>query len=109
MAKRRDTSDLPHRGAPGVMLEHNPGAIALWHTRSYRTEHQPEGGMLFRLGSPVWVDWFAEGRKATREEVLAGFAMGLPKLRDMAELDGPEGVALFEKAIDRALKWVPAA
>ena len=107
MAKRRDASDIPHAPAPGLMIERNPGATLIWLTRSFRIERQPEGGQLFRIGPPVAVEWYAEGREATRAEVLESVRTGLPLLREAAEGDGPEAVALLEKMTARAMRLIP--
>jgi len=108
MAKRRSTDDLPHQAAPGQMIERNPGVALVWLTRSYRTETQPEGGVLFRLGPPVSVEWYAEGRTASRDEVLESITTGVPLLAKMAYEQGAEAVALLERQTARAMKLVPA-
>jgi hypothetical protein len=107
MAKRRPIGDLPHAPAAGIMLDRNPGATLIWKTRTYRTERDPNG-ILFRLGSPIGVEWYAEGRQATREEIMASITSGLPLLADMARAEGPEAEALLETMTIRALKLVPA-
>jgi hypothetical protein len=111
-AKRRPVGDeFEHQGAPGVMLAHNPGMIARWHTRSYRSERQgsgPRAGLLFRMGPPVKVLWSTEGRDADRAEVLAAIERGLPALANLAKAEGPEALAELEKCVTRALKWAPA-
>jgi hypothetical protein len=107
LAKRADASDLPHQPAAGIMLEHNPGVTALWRTRSYRSERDGRG-LLFRMGPPVRVDWFTEGRAATRAEALAGFRLGLPRLVELADLDGAAGRSELARLLRRAHKWLPA-
>ncbi|WP_299133536.1 hypothetical protein, partial [uncultured Amaricoccus sp.] len=75
------------------------------HARGYRV--LPE--RLFRLeGDPLEVLWFTEGRHATRAEVLGALVAGFPALRELAERDGPEAVALAERMLDAALRLVPA-
>jgi len=108
MAKRRNTADLERRPPPGLMIERNPGVTLVWVTRSYRTEKQPEGGQLYRIGPPVSVGWWSEGRNATRAEVLESIRSGLPLLRNRAELDGPAALAQLDRMTERALKLVPA-
>lgn len=109
LAKRLSVDDLPHAPAPGLMIERNPGVTLLWQTQSYRTEKQPEGGFLFRLGSPLRTEWYAHGRKATRAEVIESIETGLPQLRKIAvEMDGPRGVVALRLSIERAVKLVPA-
>lgn len=91
---------------PGVMLTRNPGVVAVWvtHARGYRV--LPE--RLFRLEeNPMEVTWFTEGRHATRAEVLGALVAGFPALRELAERDGPEAVALAERMLDAALQFLP--
>jgi hypothetical protein len=108
LAKRLPLDDLPHAPPPGLMIDRNPGVTLLWQTQSYRTETQPEGGMLFRIGSPQKTEWYAQGRPATRAEVIESIESGLPILRDYAVADGPEALTALRGAIERAVKLVPA-
>lgn len=109
LAKRRDVSDIPHQPPPGVMLERNPGVSLIWVTRSYRFEtepNEPTNG-LFRIGSPIKpLEWYSEGRKATRKEVLESIESGLPKLTELALLHGEAGLEALRKQIERAMKLV---
>jgi hypothetical protein len=65
-------------------------------------------GVLFRLGDPVALRWYREGRQATPEEVWESLATGLPAVRHMAIQDGLAGVLALEAQIDRLLDLVPA-
>jgi hypothetical protein len=105
MAKRRPMEE--GKPPPGIMIERNPGVTLIWHCRHYRAERSHEG-WLFRIGTPHRLEWFAEGRAATRAEVMASIESGEPILRRYAELDGPDAVAMFEGMLGRALKLVPA-
>jgi hypothetical protein len=109
LAKRRArTDDITYDVPAGLMIERNPGVSLLWVTRSFRTTREPGGGYLFRIGSPVQLEWYAEGRTATRDEIMASIESGLPILQEQAELDGPEAVQLLAKMTERGLKLVPA-
>jgi hypothetical protein len=108
LAKRADVSDLAHTNPAGVMIERNPGVTLIWGTKTYRAERQPEGGMLFRIGSPARLEWFAHGRRATRDEIIESIETGLPRLREMARLDGKAGLAALKQQVERAVKLVPA-
>lgn len=93
----------------GIMIRRNPGVALVLVTgyRGWRAE--PDGhGFLFRLGTPKRALWFAEGREATRAEVLASVDSGLPLLREMAEQDGPDAVAELTRMHGEALEHVPA-
>lgn len=91
-ATRRDPTQLftehAAEDAGGFPLLRNPGVALLWWTRSF-TVFRPEVGNtrmpLIALGEPDRVRWFAEGRAATRAEVVASIETGLPALRAMAE------------------------
>lgn len=104
---RRNEKDMPEAAvsAPGIHLDRNPGCVALYETRTVKTE-----GGLFRLGDPDRIDWWAEGRQATREEVLASIDSGYPILLDVAtKHDGPDGVKELTRLRDAAMRYLPAA
>ena len=90
----------------GIMIRRNPGASVVWVTgyRAWKAERDGRG-YLFRLGPAKRALWFAEGREATRAEVLASIDSGLPILREMAEKDG--AVAELERMHAAALAYVP--
>lgn len=73
-------------GHAGEMLAHNPGVSAVWET-TQATYYPADGGVLFEIGDPVRVDWYAEGRPATRAEVEAAVARGLPRLDALCDED----------------------
>lgn len=112
LAKRR-SDGLPEDGqeAAGFGLKRNPGAVGVWITRSYHPFKPFAGksGILFRIGDPEEVLWFANGREATREEVQHSVDTGLPHLWQLAELDGPEGKIELQRSIDRFSPFLPAA
>lgn len=103
---RRNEKDLPEdRYTPGMHIDRNPGCVALYETRTLKVE-----GGLFKLGDPTSIDWWAEGRQATREEVLASIDSGYPILMDIAtKHDGPEGVKELQRMRDVAMRYLPAA
>ena len=108
---RRNDKDLPESKAPaGFHLDRNPGATCVWITRTYQSFHTRDGnaGVLFRIGDPEETLWFSQGRKATRQEVVASIDGGLPLLRDLANQEGPEGIRAFEQSISRAMPLLPA-
>lgn len=112
--RKRDEADLPEDGVkPGgnaAMIMRNPGVICLWITKSYKPYRVPgEQGILIEIGDPVGVTWWAQGRAATRAEVMHSIDTGLPALRILAEKDGRESIAHLEKITQRGLMLVPAA
>jgi len=96
-----------HQEPAGVMIRRNPGAVCIWVTKEFRVMREGDG-VLFRLGDPEQVLWFAEGRKATRAEVLHSIETGLPLLMEVAEQEGPGAVAELNRYIERAQRWLPA-
>ncbi len=110
LAKRR-TDGLPEdkQDAAGFGLKRNPGAVGVWVTKSYRPFRPDAGnsGILFRIGDPEEVLWFANGREATREDVQQSVDTGLPSLWELAELDGPEGKLALQQSIDRFAPLLP--
>lgn len=114
-AKRREAT-LPEglKEPAGVGLKRNPGVVVLW-TSDYKLqrvsavpEHGIAEGILFRLGDPIRVRWIAEGREATRQEVLDSIESGLTSLRAVAEGEGEASLALFNQYVERAMRLVPA-
>jgi hypothetical protein len=107
--RKRNEMDLPEEGIKpaGIMIARNPGAIVIWVTESYKPFKAPNG-ILFHVGEPTSLEWYARGRKATREEVMESINTGLPFLRNVAEMEGPDAVAEFKQQVERGLQLVPA-
>ncbi len=93
---------------PGEMLTRQPGAMAVWVTRSYRLFGDGAGGVLVRIGDPSSVAWYAHGRPATRAEVVASIESGVPHLAKLAAEEGPDAVAALEQALTAAWAYLPA-
>jgi hypothetical protein len=101
----------------GGMIRRNPGVTLLWHTHTYtvyRTSADPThnigAGFLIEIGEPTGVDWYKEGRKATRDEVLESIRTGLPCVRPSedctARLDAGNG-SLCENCFDSSVtSWL---
>ena len=91
------------------MIERNPGVTLLYTTRVYHP-FKDRGGLLFELGEPTAVEWYREGRRATREEVLESVGTGLPILEDLARKDPrPGGMEELARRKVLAEKFYPAA
>ncbi len=95
----------------GVMIKRNPGVTMLWVTRRYTTWEPPTGGLLFNIGErPHLVEWYAQGRLATRQEVADSITSGVPELRRIAEeQDGPEGLEYLARRLRATIALLPAA
>ena len=92
---------------PGNGIKRNPGAVAVWITRGYKPFAVP-GGRLFTFDDPVQVDWYAQGRVATRDEVMASITSGLPLLQAEAATEGPQAVAALKRMTAKAMQYLPA-
>lgn len=86
------------RDTAGFMIERNPGVTALWQTLDKRLVRLPDGkgDWLFSIGSLHYLEWFCQGRPATRGEVLRSIEGGLPTLRALAESEPDPGPARAE-------------
>lgn len=90
MVRREDeaiNNELLAEQSGGASLARNPGAICLWTTRSFRIFKSTGGasGYLIEIGEPERVEWFAQGRPATRAEAVASIESGLPTLEAMCD------------------------
>lgn len=104
--KRQDVEDIGAVDPPGIMLDRNPGCCAVWVTKSY-VVFQSGNGPLIEIGEPRRIDWFAEGRTATRAEVAESIRTGLPLLIAMADSEGPEAVSALHTATQGFMKHLP--
>lgn len=107
-AVRRE-ANMPEGDVAGHPIMRNPGVTCLWYCRGYNLFDDGRGGVLFRIPNPAFVRWWAEGRKATRAEIMESINTGLPFLSDMAKQESPQAELLLEQSVTRALKLVPAA
>lgn len=106
--RREDATILAGReNVAGIMIARNPGVAMLWHTRQYETFGDGKGGVLIQMGEPEAVDWYAEGRPATRDEVHHSIDTGLPSLEVMARLERG-GLDHLAECRMRFNKWIPA-
>jgi len=107
---RRNEKGMPEElmKPGGIMIARNPGVSAVWITKQYDL-FRANGGVLVKMGDPTNVFWFAQGRAATREEVMESVTSGYPALLEMALQDGSEAVADLGKKYKHFLQYVPAA
>lgn len=110
-AKRRER-DLPEtRQVAGQMIERNPGVTAIWITQFYSIM-SVSNGILFVIGEPESLEFYARGRKATRAEIDASIQSGYPLLEGAADGDGQAAraeLARMRKRFDALLnETVPA-
>lgn len=106
--QRRERGKPAHTDPAGVMILRNPGVALVWTSRTW-SPFRVGTGLLFDVGDPVETAWYAQGRPATRAEVLAAIDSGLPLLRSEAERSGDPAAALahIEQQLERALELIP--
>lgn len=94
--KRREdetiNAEVLRNESDGFALARNPGVVLVWTTRHYQIFRDGKGGWLIRVGEPEHVEWYAEGKPARREQIIASVDSGLPALMDMARDEGPQAV-----------------
>jgi hypothetical protein len=90
----------------GMAIARNPGVAMLWTTDRY-VVIQDKGGLLFRMADPLKVEWYAEGRLASREEVIKSVNSGLPTLEEACEGD-KEQLELLANMVVEFMPNVPA-
>lgn len=106
---RRRENDLPEtvRDPAGTMIRRNPGVTLMWITKSYKlvdTGQSTENGPrhLIRMGEPIGVHCYAEGREATPDEIRASVESGLPLLQEVAKKDGFYAMCELDRQTERA-------
>ena len=93
----------------GTMIKRNPGVTLVWLTMRYYPWEAGEDKVLFDIGAPHSVEWYAHGRAATRDEVLASIDSGLPLLEAAAASDPqPTAIEDLRRMHTAALGLVPA-
>lgn len=96
----------------GGMILRNPGLALVWVSRSwspFRVPQEAGGGVLFDVGEPTDVEWWAHGRQATRAEVEESIRTGLPILREQAATQGAEAIEELDALTVKATALFPAA
>lgn len=94
------------KNGAGHAILRNPGVAMLWITREYEIFDDGKGRPLIQMGKPESVEWYAEGRIATREEVQESIDSGLPNLERIAALQDGATAALREY-VQRFQQYLP--
>jgi len=107
-AKRPDKPSPADVKVAGTMLPHNPGVTALWATDRQRLRTFPAGdGFLIELPRPEWVEWWTEGRKASRDDVDQAMVSGLPNLEKLAVQQGSAAIQELAMLAEQAKRYFP--
>jgi hypothetical protein len=114
---RRNEKNMPENyiEPAGHGLHRNPGMGVLWMqatpARPYEVSgdfiNSINGGVLLQLLDPVEVQWWKNGRPATREEAIEALERGAPAIRDIAIAEGNGALDAFEKMYQKALTYLP--
>jgi hypothetical protein len=104
---RREDGLTDTISAPGFALLRNPGVTLLWTTRTYSLFEDGRGKPLITFGDPEKVDWFAEGRKATRAEILQSIESGMPALMAIAKTEEGAVQELLKTRDQFIAKYLP--
>lgn len=109
----RNKRDLPADGEQpaGISIDRNPGCCAIWVAKSYTpfSPHAGGPGVLFRMGEPQRVEFWAHGNIATRSEVERSVHGGLPFLEEMARQDGPQAQRALREQVDQFYRMLDNA
>jgi hypothetical protein len=107
---RRENNLPDNAGKPaGIMIARNPGVTAVITTTRFSANPQP-AGLLFQIGEPEKVEWYSEGRPASRDEVEASIASGMPILlaADAGTPEEAEAHQAIAREVAAARRWFPA-
>jgi hypothetical protein len=106
---RRNEKDMPIDATKpaGEMIRRNPGVSLLWTTKKYLTQRL-SNGLLFKIGEPETLEFWAEGQRATKKQVLDSVESGLPILQEMAVEEGPKAIQQFQTMVIAAIKLINA-
>ena len=109
-AMKRRESHMPEGASydmPGLAILRNPGVALVWVTDSYSVTGDGAGGTLFEVGEPLTLEWYCEGRTATRQEVLQSIESVLPSLRGPANREGPLAAFKLDVMVAKGLELLP--
>lgn len=91
----------------GLALTRNPGVTMLWITRNYDVFPDGKKGYLIQMGQPDRVEWYANGKTATRAEIIESVETGLPALEAVARTEAG-GIEALRRYQERFMRYVPA-
>lgn len=92
--------------APGLVIKENPGISCLWFCGQFKIRQFPDG-ILFSLPDPFRVEWWSEGRKATRSEVIDSINTAYAAIETVVVQEYPESLLEAQKSLKVALKFIP--
>jgi len=89
MVRREDElTEACQDNVAGNAIRRNPGVSLLWTSVNYKV-FNAGNGYLFNVGDPKAVEWWREGRRASRAEIMEAIESGLPRLREACNQEQP--------------------
>lgn len=106
---KRNAADMPEgHWQPGQAIMRNLGVAGILITREPTVPfNDGSDNLLLRMGTPEAVEWYAERRPATREEVIASVDSGLDRLYSIGRDDDPEAKEELQQRVRDFRKWLP--
>lgn len=98
----------PESVQPVGLIDHNPGVALIYTTTGYKITKNGHTN-IFHLGPLHRYEWYAQGRAATRDEVMASLRKGLPYLARPAEAEGPAAVNELKRRMALTMLLLPPA
>ncbi len=112
MTRRREDDVINNESlqetASGRAIARCPGVALVWMTHHYSLFRDPDGKPLITVGEPDSTEWYAHGRCATRDEVLASINSGIGTLEELASLE-PGGIEQLWKMRSAMERFLPEA
>jgi hypothetical protein len=109
MVRREDeliNNGTLRESAPGTCIVRNPRVMAVWITREYELFDDGRGNPLVMMGRPHEVEWYTEGRSASRAEVLQSIEDGIVAL-ELAAKTEEGGMHELRKRRNALTRWLP--
>ena len=115
--ERREDEVINNSNHGTASITRNPGCTALVTTKKYVLFRAPEGsassGWLIDMGNFERVEWFAEGRSATSEEVAHSIETGMPLLKEQCDQESSQkridaAHAELQRLYVKSMAWWPA-
>lgn len=107
MRREDESSNKLSKIVGGFGIMRNPGVAMLWTTDTFSVFDDGSGGKLLHMGEPNSVEWYANGKKATREEVTASIDSGFPALAEAA-IRQEGAMQYLNECRERFSKYLPA-
>jgi hypothetical protein len=105
--RRREDEFTETLVTPGVSIRRNPGVNMIWYTKEFTVFRDGKGNPLLQMGDPLNVEWYCEGRAATRDECLDSIMGGLPLLEVEAAKDGERAQRHLRRNLEGLLALLP--